>query len=114
MSLGSGFSHMRSLGKQWNRTQILGNLLQGLFLVPLELSKKVFLTGIMMGFHGRIFHGWKPAHSSLSIPYFNVSSVENKENHHDIKTISLWPVVISNSLDSAICFVLEVKHSCCG
>lgn len=45
---------------------------------------------------------------------FNMSSAENKENHHDIKAISLWPVVISNSLSSVICFVLEVKYSCCS
>lgn len=75
--------------------------------VSVAEKKTKFLTGIMMGFHGRTFHGWKPPHSSLPISYFNVSSAENK-------ALSPWPVVISNSLDSAICFVLEVKYSCCS
>lgn len=106
------------LGHWWNNgtgPRSLGIFFKAFSLCHCSWEKNsISKTGIMMGFHGRIFHGWKPAHSSLSISYFNVSSVENKENHHDIKAISLWPVMISNSLDSAICFVLEVKYSCCS
>lgn len=43
-----------------------------------------------------------------------MSSVEKKENHHDIKAISFWPLVISNSLDSVISFVLKGKYNCCS
>lgn len=39
---------------------------------PLSAERNVLLTGIMLGFQERVFHSWKPLHSSLSVSYFNV------------------------------------------